>query len=763
VSRSRRAWTESCGLVSTATRRLARTVSSLTHLSWVATAVMFVLAINSAAAPGQVGRPHSGASVAPAAAGASQSHATTTPAPPNADPQHPRSTSVDGRNADQEVLALGSGYSDINGSSAVKTLQRRLIDLGYSPGPVDGRYGPATEGAVIDFQAVHGLHVDGITGPRTLATLASARPVLYPGDGYARGGSPVVLTVQRELAAAGFAPGPIDGRYGPLTEHAVMRFQAARRLPVDGIAGPQTLGRLETTVGPGVQSPKNRVSVRPGTVHRRPIPAAPRSAGAPGRTTATRPTFHRPTRSAGALPTGWIAILACLLAALFVAAVWRLRRGRGRHVRPSEAPAIARPESTAARTALEPREELPALTLADPQLRGRAAELLTDDAESHSANQHVGDSAYRLALLLERDGDLAAAEDVFRRADEAGHPAAAFELGVLRRRNGDRTGAKDALRGADKRGYPRAACDLGALLLQAGNQAEAEEWFRWADDRGDARAASILGMLLEQRGDPARAKDAYRRADERGHGVGACNLGAILEQEGDLAGAAAAYRRADKRGDSDGAYSLGLLLEREGDRAGARDAFCRADQRGHGNAAFYLGTLLLQDGDEAGAEEWFRRADERGDAAAASNLGVLLEQRGERAGAKDAYRRADERGHAVGACNLGLMLEQERDLVGAKGAYRRADERGDSVGAYMLGVLLEREGDRAGAKEAFRRADQRGHPAAACNLGLLLKREGDHVGARQALGRANRQGSEEIAAVAHAALLELGGDEESDR
>ena len=46
--------------------------------------------------------------------------------------------------------------------------------------------------------------------------------------------------LQRRLVTAGFPPGPIDGRYGLLTEHAVIGFQATYGLQVDGIAGPLT-------------------------------------------------------------------------------------------------------------------------------------------------------------------------------------------------------------------------------------------------------------------------------------------------------------------------------------------------------------------------------------------------------------------------------------------------------------------------------------------------------------------------------------------
>ena len=75
-------------------------------------------------------------------------------------------------------------------------------------------------------------------------SIAPALCVLALGSGYSsRGGAAHVRTLQRRLARAGFAFGPIDGRYGPLTEQAVRSFQTAHGLEVDGIAGPLTLGR----------------------------------------------------------------------------------------------------------------------------------------------------------------------------------------------------------------------------------------------------------------------------------------------------------------------------------------------------------------------------------------------------------------------------------------------------------------------------------------------------------------------------------------
>ena len=144
----------------------------------------------------------------------------------------------------RSVLALGSGYDSPDGSRLVQVLQRDLEARGYPPGHVDGLYGPRTRHAVVAFQAAHGLEVDGVVGPQTWAALSEPVLILGPGAGDQAGGENVVRSLQRRLASTGDSPGPIDGRYGALTEGAVRRFQREHGLPVTGIAGPGTLALL---------------------------------------------------------------------------------------------------------------------------------------------------------------------------------------------------------------------------------------------------------------------------------------------------------------------------------------------------------------------------------------------------------------------------------------------------------------------------------------------------------------------------------------
>ena len=50
---------------------------------------------------------------------------------------------------------------------------------------------------------------------------------------------PHVFKLQSALKAKGFNPGPVDGDFGPLTEAAVRKFQAAQGLGVDGMVDPR--------------------------------------------------------------------------------------------------------------------------------------------------------------------------------------------------------------------------------------------------------------------------------------------------------------------------------------------------------------------------------------------------------------------------------------------------------------------------------------------------------------------------------------------
>jgi peptidoglycan hydrolase-like protein with peptidoglycan-binding domain/DNA invertase Pin-like site-specific DNA recombinase len=178
----------------------------------------------------------------------------------------PQATAVAGNkpaaaSSEAGFLARGAGYDRSQGSGRVRALQLRLRAAGEIPGPVDGRFGPLTEAAVLHFQAREGLAVDGIVGPHTQTALRRTAALLRRGMGYADArGSARVEKLQRELRSAGEHPGPIDGRFGPLTERAVRDFQNQERLAVDGIVGNATHTALARRLTSVRTSPSERHS-----------------------------------------------------------------------------------------------------------------------------------------------------------------------------------------------------------------------------------------------------------------------------------------------------------------------------------------------------------------------------------------------------------------------------------------------------------------------------------------------------------------------
>lgn len=50
--------------------------------------------------------------------------------------------------------------------------------------------------------------------------------------------------IQRALKSAGFYRGPIDGKIGPKTKEAIIKFQKAKGFKADGIVGKKTLTEL---------------------------------------------------------------------------------------------------------------------------------------------------------------------------------------------------------------------------------------------------------------------------------------------------------------------------------------------------------------------------------------------------------------------------------------------------------------------------------------------------------------------------------------
>ncbi len=141
-----------------------------------------------------------------------------------------------------------TGYVTLEEGSTgdqVRTLQKRLKELGYYNGSVDGSYGEGTMAAVMAFQMRNNLTVDGKAGPATQRVLYGSKAnITYASMRQGEEGTSV-KNLQYTLYELGYYDGAIDGKYGQTTADAVRAFQIENKIsPVDGVAGSVTLGKM---------------------------------------------------------------------------------------------------------------------------------------------------------------------------------------------------------------------------------------------------------------------------------------------------------------------------------------------------------------------------------------------------------------------------------------------------------------------------------------------------------------------------------------
>ena len=162
---------------------------------------------------------------------------------------------------DDDSLRMGDS------GSAVKDLQTKLKKLGYYSGTVDSTFGSGTYTAVRAFQKKYNLTADGVAGSETLKKLDSAykNADSDKDDGSLRKGATgsAVKDLQTKLKKLGFYNAYVDGSYGDTTVAAVKAFQKKYNLTADGVAGSETLKKLDTAYK-NADSDKDDGSLRKG-------------------------------------------------------------------------------------------------------------------------------------------------------------------------------------------------------------------------------------------------------------------------------------------------------------------------------------------------------------------------------------------------------------------------------------------------------------------------------------------------------------------
>ena len=145
---------------------------------------------------------------------------------------------------DDDSLRMGDS------GSAVKDLQTKLKKLGYYDGTVDSTFGSGTYAAVRAFQKKYNLTADGVAGSETLKKLDSAYKNAdsdKDDDSLRMGDSgSAVKDLQTKLKKLGYYDGTVDSTFGSGTYAAVKAFQKKYNLTADGVAGSETLKKLDT-------------------------------------------------------------------------------------------------------------------------------------------------------------------------------------------------------------------------------------------------------------------------------------------------------------------------------------------------------------------------------------------------------------------------------------------------------------------------------------------------------------------------------------
>jgi len=136
----------------------------------------------------------------------------------------------------------------------VKALQRRLRDLGYFAGEIDGKYGSALKTAVKTFQTASSLKVTGTADENTRTVMNAQEAVtkaeydqVRPVKSGEKGDA--VIIIQSQLKKLGYFTYEIDGKYSSKVRTAVKTFQTANELKETGTADVDTRKLLNSGKG----------------------------------------------------------------------------------------------------------------------------------------------------------------------------------------------------------------------------------------------------------------------------------------------------------------------------------------------------------------------------------------------------------------------------------------------------------------------------------------------------------------------------------
>jgi Flp pilus assembly protein TadD len=350
--------------------------------------------------------------------------------------------------------------------------------------------------------------------------------------------------------------------------------------------------------------------------------------------------------------------------------------------------------------------------------QGRRDEALALLLELVAAGTTDAHTYARLGRTLAASGDLAGAEQAFRKAVELSPSAWGFagQLAELLHQRGRGQDALVLLRQliAEGSADPHNYAQLGHLLAQAGDLVGAEEALRKAVELAPSLAgfSSLLAEVLNQQGRHADALTILRhlisggKTDARIY----AQFGHTSILTGDFAGAEQALRKAIALAPSVNRYSVLLAeaLDREGRHDEASALLRQVISDGITDPHLYaqLGQITARSGDLDSAEAAFRKALELAPAnqSFSSLLAEVLNRQGRREEALVLLLRLVSEGTTDPQTysRLGHVLAQSGDLGGAEQAFRKAVELAPAAQDFsdQLARVLKRQEQRDQAARA---------------------------------------------------------------
>ena len=129
-------------------------------------------------------------------------------------------------------------------AKTVAQVQKTLSDRGFRTGGVDGRMGPQTQAALVNFQRAEKLQPTGKLDRQTLVRLGVQNADGTASAGQTRYGPATIRKIQETLNARGFKAGAPNGILGESTRTALRAFQKSENFRITGRPNPRTLAAL---------------------------------------------------------------------------------------------------------------------------------------------------------------------------------------------------------------------------------------------------------------------------------------------------------------------------------------------------------------------------------------------------------------------------------------------------------------------------------------------------------------------------------------